>query len=125
MLCMESKRQYVDKPSRDIGLPREVYYRCIWTVRDMERMSRLVSAASSSDAPGMEDMIIDRDAVMSSAGILKCINESIESVPEVYRLGIMDNIINRKPFGDIAHPNTWKRWKKVFLCELARHLHMI
>lgn len=122
---MESKRQYVDKPSRDIVLPREVYYRCIWTVRDMERMSRLVSAASSSEAPDMGDMIIDRDVIINSAGILKCISDSIEAVPEVYRLGVMDNIINRKPFDDMAHPNTWKRWKKVFLCELARQLHMI
>ena len=123
---MESKIEYRDTPSREIKLPREVYYRCLWTVRDISRIREIACAAPGmpeSDAEGGQ--IVSADVIRQAAADLKHISRSIEAVPEEYREGILDNIINREPFGDQAHPNTWKRWKLVFLHALAAELHLI
>ena len=123
---MESKIEYRDTPSREIKLPREVYYRCLWTVRDISRIREIASAVPGmpeSDAEGGQ--IVSADVIRQAAADLKHISRSIEAVPKEYREGILDNIINREPFGDQAHPNTWKRWKLVFLHALAAELHLI
>ena len=123
---MESKIEYRDKTAQEISLPREVYYRCIWTVRDMKRLGEIAcAAADKADAASDEGTIVSEDVIMQSALTLKCINDALGKIPDVYRTGIMDNIIRKEAFSDLAHPNTWKRWKLVFLYELARELHLI
>ena len=142
---MESKMEYIDKTAQDIKLPREVYYRSLWTVRDVTRLRQLADAASiiTDSLPELPDrtdkpehsrirvpdddtyMIISERVVRQAASDIRCINSALERVPEVYRKGIMDNIVDRTPFDDLAHPNTWKRWKLVFLYELARELDLI
>ena len=154
---MRSKIEYIDKTAQDIRLPREVYYRCLWTVRDLPRLRQLAElasgisgtdsgfaacdAASGSEhavrtAPGGAASVSDSESIAGSrilsekviaraAFDVDCISAAIGRVPEVYRKGIMDNIVSRIPFDDLAHPNTWKRWKLVFLYELARELQLI
>ena len=128
---MESKRAYRDAPGSGIKLPKEVYYRCVWIVRDRSRLERLAAVTDengdsvwteeSADAVSM----VSEAAVQQAAHELECIDNALESVPEVYREGLLDNIIEKKPFGDFAHPNTWKRWKLVFLHGLAKQLNLI
>ena len=142
---MKSKIEYIDKTAQDIRLPREVYYRCLLTVRDVTRLRKLadiayITTGSMSESPehtqdaerSMEQtseedscMILSESVVKQAASDVRCINSALERVPEVYRKGIMDNIVDREPFDDLAHPNTWKRWKLVFLYELARELNFI
>ena len=131
---MESKIEYIDKTAQDIKLPREVYYRCLWTVRDVTRLRQLADTASIvtgsvSGSLDREDddtyMILSERVVRQAASDVRCIQSALEHVPDVYRKGIMDNIVMRIPFDDLAHPNTWKRWKLVFLYELARELNYI
>ena len=69
--------------------------------------------------------MVSEAAVQQAAHELECIDNALESIPEVYREGLLDNIIEKKPFGDFAHPNTWKRWKLVFLHGLAKQLNLI
>ena len=40
---MESGKTYRDAPGSDIKLPKEVYHRCLWIVRDRSRLERLAS----------------------------------------------------------------------------------
>lgn len=127
---MESKRTYRDAPGADIKLPREVYYRCVWTVRDSARLSSLASASEmtgtdTSDGFYEDAAIIPDDVAARAAFEIESIRKAIHKVPEVYREGLLDNIISKKQFDDFAHPNTWKRWKLVFLYELAMELRMI
>ena len=123
---MESKREYKDAPAPDIKLPREVYYRCLWTVRDFRRIRELASAVpGGSPAEFSDQKIVSGSVIRKAASDLSMIRRALESVPEEYRAGILENIINKEPFGDNAHPNTWKRWKLVFLYELARGLDLI
>lgn len=130
---MESKRTYRDTAGREISLPKEVYYRCLWVVRDSRRLVMLVDAhvkgedAARSGDPGAEApaVMVSDETARRAAEELACIDRALRKVPEVYRKDLLDNIIDKKPFGDFAHPNTWKRWKLVFLYELARELRLI
>lgn len=137
---MESKREYRNAPGEDIRLPREVYYRCLWTVRDHARLEKLASVldagsetVSAADLlPGTEAdeaddicVFISDAAAEHAAEELKCIHSALQRIPEVYREGIFDNIVSKTPYDDFAHPNTWKRWKLVFLYELAKELRLI
>jgi phosphomethylpyrimidine synthase len=79
---------------------------------------------ASKVAAEAADVVTDA-AARHAAYELGCIERALEGVPEVYREGLLDNIVNKTPFGDFAHPNTWKRWKLVFLYELAGALDLI
>lgn len=146
---MESKRQYRDAPGDSARLPREVYYRCLWTVRDMSRLEALAAFHELSNRPdglfqksGFENapdngpdhpeeheirraVIISDEVAGRAAYETECIRRALDKIPSVYREGLLDNIINKTRFDDFAHPNTWKRWKLVFLYELAKELYLI
>jgi len=136
---MESKRIYRDAPLQDIKLPREVFYRCLWTIRDAERLMMLAGILADERAfaeletilphtdtrPDTGVMIVSDVTARQAESELRCIERAIGKIPSVYRKGLLDNIINKTPFDDNAHPNTWKRWKLVLLYELALELHMI
>ncbi len=128
---MESSKAYSDAPGSSIKLPREVYFRCVWIVRDCRRLSKLASFLDENavfawkEGETADTSIISEAAARNAAHELECIAKALESIPAVYREGLLDNIIEKKPFSDFAHPNTWKRWKLVFLHELARELDLI
>ncbi len=131
---MESKRSYRDAPANDIKLPKAVYHRCMWLVRDAARLEKLAASAagdenSSPDTPYDEIQgsvtVAGEDTLRRAAFETDCIRRALEKIPEVYREGLLENIVNKAPFGDFAHPNTWKRWKLVFLYELAKELRLI
>ena len=123
---MESKLDYKDRAVSSVEFPREVYYRCIWTVRDTARMIRLTTSLDAEPGVDSDDLrIVNAEVIDQASRDLECINAALAAVPEVYRTGIMDNIVSRKPFDDLAHPNTWKKWKQIFLHELAKRMHLI
>ena len=142
---MESKRDYSDAGARELSLPREVYYRCLWTVRDAARLALTARAAGniSEDAFGSGIMrivrlkeqtkkgsdepavLVSEETAMQAMHDLRCIERAIDSIPDDYREGIIDNIMLKRDYPDFAHPNTWKKWRLAFLSELARELHLI
>lgn len=114
-------------------LPREVYYQCIWIIKDMPRLEFLTTTLDCSrnaedgeyllKADRYEGVLIEE--VMEEAEFkLECIQKAIEVVPEDYRDGILANIVEMRAFGDEAHPNTWKRWKQMFIYDVARRLRL-
>lgn len=127
---MKSKSTYSERAVSAEILPDTVRKRCELLVRDSERLRRLVSAfeepCADSILPAQETpVIVTESAARRAADELRCIRESLEIIPEAYRQGIISNIESKTPFSDFAHPNTWKKWKKTFLIELARNLHLI
>lgn len=137
---MQSKMTYRDAPAGDIKLPKEVYYRCLWTVRDADRLRMMASVldadrSDETDAKNDEKassvthaedaILISEESARRAAYELGCIERAYGKIPEVYREGLSDNIVSKTPFPDFAHPNTWKRWKLVLLYELARELRLI
>jgi hypothetical protein len=56
---------------------------------------------------------------------LWAIRAALDTVPAEMRQTLLDNIISGAGFGDYAHENTWKKWKKRFIYNLARYLDLI
>ena len=114
-------------------VPGEVYYRCVWLIRDRDRLEEIASFSKtkpeqdrSEKAPPGEGLnYVSEAACERAAEELMCIDSALIKVPEAYRQGVLENISLKKPFSDLAHPNTWKKWKQVFIYELALELHLI
>ena len=142
----EKKRQNrvpkAEKTGRNKGLvtfkktrpvPRAVYYQCIWMIKDIQRL-RDLEAMESTLLPDRGEIIFyaDISARQTRAEVineamwkLSCIRRALDEVPEDYRSEILDNIVEGTPFSDIAHENTWKRWKHEMIWHLAENLAMI
>ena len=117
---------------REMRLPKAVYYQCLWTVKDMERLKRLEAAGSHTGGEGDMIFFVDEDDVIRSAAALEqaawrldCIRRALRRLPEEYRQYTVDNILYNIPFNDMAHENTWRKWRQVFLRELAKNLMLI
>ena len=96
-------------------LPREVYYQCVWMIRDMERLEKI---AMSSNYESGQDHRID-DAIVK----LDCLRRALEEIPDYYRQGVISSVkIRGGGFDDFAHINTWKKWKMRFMHAFAANL---
>ncbi|MBQ6315338.1 MAG: hypothetical protein IJH90_05755 [Mogibacterium sp.] len=121
---MEERTNFKDTSAACAKLPREVYYRCIWLVRDAERL-RTVSEPGDHPFPDGMDIIVSEAVIRKARGDLAHIDAALNMIPEVYRSGVINNITRGDPFSDLAHPNTWKKWKRIFISELAKELDLI
>ena len=113
-------------------LPKAVYYQCLWTVKDIDRLHRLEAMYNhkkhENEIVLYEDencRVMNEEVMRQAVWKLSCIKEALGAIPQEYRIetieGIVDGVI---PVG-VAHENTWKRWRKVFINELARKLNLI
>ncbi|MBQ6314893.1 MAG: hypothetical protein IKE85_07115 [Mogibacterium sp.] len=116
----------------NFAIPREVYYRCIWTVRDARRLEHILGICRSDDCDPKEDFgrtewtgIVNGEIMARAEADLDAINTALDKIPDVYRRGIILNITEGQTFSELAHPNTWKKWKKIFIYQLAQELHLI
>ncbi|NLA69618.1 MAG: hypothetical protein GX852_01070 [Clostridiales bacterium] len=95
-------------------IPKQVYYICLWTVRDWERCKNIMLNPQGEKVN------------MTAEYICRCLDKAILTVPKEYRDGIISQIVSRgKDCADVAHENTWKRWKQAFLYELAAELGLV
>lgn len=118
--------------NRTYRLPKAVYYQCMWTVRDMDRLKRLALAADTGCRANElvffevdEEAVSDREVLKQAKYKLACIKRALEDVPEEYRKGTIDSIVYNLPFSEMAHENTWRKWRKVFIRNLASGLKLI
>lgn len=89
-------------------LPKAVYYQCTWTVRDIDRL-KVMSEVNEYAGERL-------DAIYGALSV----------VPEEYRQALLESIAYYgSGYDDCAHENTWKRWKKQYIAELARRLKLI
>lgn len=118
---------------KDAQLPREVYYQCIWTVRDLPRLRELRAQARDGEGFGEDEIVmyvddsnrvIPQSVVLEARRKIECIERALSDVPEEYREMILANIVEGRAFGDQAHDNTWKKWKKRFINNLAREMDL-
>lgn len=113
-------------------LPKTVYYQCFWLVKDMERLRRLEAARKCGVKDGElvffvddEEVIKNEDVLTQAKWKLDCIRKALRIIPIEYRQGTLDAIIYNVPFNDMAHENTWRKWRQIFFRELARNLMLI
>lgn len=114
------------------NLPKAVYYQCIWTVKDMDRLRMLEALHKYNEQPdemicgGTEGCAMVNDKVIEE-GVrrIRAIRAAIQPVPEEMRRDLIESITSGSGFGDYAHENTWKKWKKRFITELAHNLDLV
>lgn len=113
-------------------LPKAVYYQCVWVLKDLDRLRRLEAADTLRHSSDEKVFFVDEDELIRDAEVLEearrkleCIRDAIAEVPYEYRQRTMDSIVYGIPFDDVAHENTWRKWRQVFIRELAKNLMLI
>ena len=99
-------------------MPKEVYYQCIWLVKDLDRLRKLEAMSSfcdEIDAPVFFDDVAlessERRVLKQACVHLDCIRKALDKIPEEYRVDLLDNIVYGGSAYDFAHENTWKKWR--------------
>ncbi|MBR2674503.1 MAG: hypothetical protein IKE52_03490 [Mogibacterium sp.] len=116
----------------EVRLPKAVYYQCMWIVKDIDRLQRL-DAVKNHGRMESEYIIYEdencqsfRDEVLSHAEWeLLCIKNALAIVPEEYRIETIEGIVSGSFPRGVAHENTWKKWRRIFIGELAKNLNLI
>ena len=103
-------------------IPHTVYHKTQWLIRDYARLREEYAntgTLSAVDYDGMphgseaSDPTL-RDALRRAeiAADLKAIDAGLRKLPEEYREGVLNSIVNHDRYPDTAHLNTWKRWRQ-------------
>ena len=118
--------------SRKLRVPKAVYYQCIWIVKDLDRLRRLEAAGNFGHAEDEFVFFVDDEEIIRDSGVLTqarfkldCVRDALALVPDEYRQKTIDSIIYGIPFDDMAHENTWRKWRQFFIRELAKNLMLI
>lgn len=113
-------------------VPKTVYYQCIWVLKDMDRLRRLEAVETRRKKKNESVIYMDDGEAISGAGVfvqakwkLECIYNALMMIPAEYRKTTLDMIIYGLPFDDMAHENTWRKWRHVFIKELAKNLLLV
>ena len=104
-------------------VPKAVYYQCIWLLKDLDRLRKL--EAVSNYAAGEDELVFFMDILNKAKWRLNCIRRALIKIPEEYRQGTLDCISYNVPYSDMAHENTWRKWRQVLIWELAKNLFLI
>lgn len=119
---------------RNTRIPRAVYFQCIWVLKDIDRLRRLEAADDHREMfaedeyiffESDEDVVKNADVFTHAKWKLGCVRRAIEKVPEEYRQTTIDSIVYNLPFSDMAHENTWRKYRRIFIRELAQNLLLI
>ena len=117
---------------KKLRVPKAVYYQCIWIIKDLDRLRRLEATDRYNHSEDEFVFFVDEEEVIRDAGVLTqarfkldCVRAALGLVPEEYRQKTLDSIIYGIPFDDMAHENTWRRWRQFFIRELAKNLMLI
>ena len=113
-------------------VPKAVYYQCIWIIKDLDRLRRLEAAGNYGHTEDEFVFFVDDEEIIRDAGVLTQarfkldgVRGALALVPEEYRQKTIDSIIYGIPFDDMAHENTWRKWRQFFIRELAKNLLLI
>ena len=72
-----------------------------------------------------EEVIKDPEVLERAKWRLNCIRRAVIKIPAEYRQSTLDCISYNVPYGDMAHENTWRKWRQVLIWELAKNLFLI
>lgn len=126
-------RDYQRQKNNPYKLPRNLYMRMLYLVRDYERLKSerddiLNSSPPSDGLPhsGIGNPTENKAIKLAALGD-KCdaIDKALETVPPEYRKAVRDNICFRSPYPIFAGETTFKRWRCRFIYEVAKNLHEI
>ena len=117
---------------KKLRVPKPVYYQCIWIIKDLDRLRRLEAAGNYGHTEDEFVFFVDDEEIIRDSGVLTqarfkldCVRDALAAVPEEYRQKTLDSIVYGIPFDDMAHENTWRKWRQFFIRELAKNLLLI
>ena len=124
--------------SNPYTLPDTLYRRVIATIRDYDRRKAEYDDLCGGSPSSMHSNIHRRKGVRSNPTEntairreelfreLHAIEQALFTVPEKYRDGIMGNIMfPRSGYPKNAHVDTYRIWKRKFICAAAENLKLI
>lgn len=113
-------------------LPRAVYHQCEWILKDYDRLVQLVARAPDVAAADNELVFYAGDSagltpksVIDEAEFkIRSIENALMRLPEEYREAVFEYYVHNSRLPDEAAENTWKKWKRTFIEEVARELNL-
>lgn len=128
-------RDYQRRKNNKYYLPKSVYHRTLWVIRDYERMKEEVESLVEISGVNTDGMPRGNEAsdqvsrmVIKRCDLLKDVNVidmALELIPEEYRAGIWDNIQYNKSYPTYAGARTFARYKAIFIHSVAKGLNYI
>lgn len=95
------------------SIPKTIYYECIWIIRDKKRLEKILTLKIDDYGE------VERNAYYK----LDSIHRAILKIPAEYRGVILESITcGIKNTNIYIHENTIKKYKKEFICNLAKNL---
>ena len=126
-------RDYQRKKNNPYRLPHELYMRVLYLVRDYAR----IKAARADILFGTPDRggppvrghgsPTENKALRLYALGNECdaVDKALASIPKEYRKGVWENIVHSAPYPYDADKETYGRWRRRFLYQVAQNLHLI
>lgn len=133
-------REYQLKKMKNYVLPETVYRQALWAVKDLNRLKEELNKAvenvdnihspnffNESIGSGYYSDITAKkaDKLIALTNRIESIEAALFSIPEKYREGIKQKLVDGKSYGDEFHPNTWKKWQQVYIYNVAKNLGLI
>lgn len=129
-------QNYQCKKNNPYILPRNLYARTLYLIRDYDRLKRemkdiLHSSPPPSDgqpaAHGMNNSPTEAKAIrlVNVKAEIDAIEKAIAEIPEFYMKGIIDNICNYSRYPVGASERTFKRYKQRFIYFVTKNMGWI
>lgn len=126
-------RDYQRTKNNPYRLPHELYMRVLYLVRDYARIKAarediLYGTPERSGAPirGHGSPTENKALQLYALGNeCDAVDNAFAVIPKEYRKGVWENIVHRAPYPSDADTETYGRWRRRFLYQIAKNLHQI
>ncbi len=118
-------RHYQPKNKNPYQLPHNVYMQCLYAVRDYDRLKQEVQDILHDQA-GQHDPT-GQKAIRRAHLQERCdaIEQALNTIPQEYRRGVIWITQDEGHYPIDASPETYRRWRRRFLYEMAQRLWMV
>ena len=128
-------KDYQQQKGNPYLLPKTVYHRTLWVIRDYERMKAerneiLYSYSCEQDGlPHGSDVGTPTEAkalkLEQISRDMEAVEQALLQVDEDMRSGIMNSICYQVPYPYYPSTSTWVRRKRKFVYDVAKNLRLI
>lgn len=127
-------REYQRAKNNPYLLPKTVYNRTLWVIRDYERMkaerNEIIHGGGTGDGQPKGNAIskTTENKALKLVAIeqeLKAVDEALELVESDLKNGVINNICHFVPYPHYPHRATWWRAKSKFIYDVASNLRLI
>lgn len=126
-------RNYQRQKNNPYKLPHNLYMRMLYLVRDYERIKseRVDILHSSPVHDGQPHSGIGNPTEIKGIKLAvlndecRAVEKALQTIPDEYRKGILDNICYGALYPYTAHRNTYSYWRSKLLYSIAQNLNML